>query len=159
MKTQKKARKLQFKTILRAVMDTCEKYKIDIESYQKGAIAKQLTNLNDILAGCVRYSGDSSTACNPYNKIFALCVKEPRNLDSGRHYFSVNYIKDGEIQKVWLWDFIKHVGGYDQNRDRNMDKFVFGSGAIGMSRVLDATDGLFSYLRSIGGFYTQIYCK
>ena len=153
-----KAKKLQLKTIKKAVQKTCEEYKLSLDSYQVDQIATDLKAINDILA----------TKDYPDRTLFAICEKEPReNLDTGRHYYSVNYImnndyysvnyiKNNEIHKAWFYEFITVIGGYDQNRDRYMDKFVFGSGAIGMSRLLDATDGLFNYLERIGGYYHQL---
>lgn len=153
MKNQPK--RLQYSTVRKAVVKTCEEYKLDLEQYEIDSIAKDLKAINDIIADSKRKGGFVS------DKLFAICEKEPRgNLDSGRHYYSVHYIKDGSINKAWFWGgFIKVLGGYVQNRDMHLDKYIFGSGAIGMSRLLDATDGLFSYLRRIGGYYTQIDCR
>lgn len=151
---EKQPRKLALKTIRKAVEKTkLENKMYFLEDHHVDSIAQTLKDINDILA----------KADNVYhvgNKLFAICEKEPRgNLDTGRHYYSVNYIKNGEICKVWLWDFIKHVGGYRQDRNRSIDRYIFASGAIGMSRLLDATDGLFSYLKRIGGYYTQLDCR
>ena len=144
-----KMKKLQLKTIRKAVEKTAVEYRLSLEEHQLSSISQTLKDINDIL----------SKEDYPGRRLFAICEKEPRgNLDTGRHYYSVNYIKNNEIHKAWFWDFIKVFGGYDQNRDRCLDKYVFGSGAIGMSRVLDATDGLFSYLKRIGGYYHQIEC-
>lgn len=147
---KKQGKKLQLKTIKKAVEKSCAEYKIDFEPYQINLIAEQLKDINDILAK------------NDYlgRKLFALVEREPRgNLDSGSHYYSINYIKNNKIHKLWLGDFYKVVGGCLQNRWRHLDRYLFCSGAIGMSRVLDATDGLFLYLAGIGGFYHQIDCR
>jgi len=151
-------KKLQLKTIRKAVEETCRKEKIGLEEYQIQSISETLKDINDILSTGNRHSQRSYVSISG-RRLFAICEKQPRNLDSGRHYYSVQYIKDNEIRKAWFWDFIKVLGGYVQNRDRHLDKYVFGSGVIGMSRMLAATDGLFCYLKRIGGFYTQIDCR
>lgn len=91
--------------------------------------------------------------------IFAVCQKQPKgNLDTGRHYYSIHYIKDNKVNKLWLYDIIELFGGTTQDRDRNIDKFIWASGAIGMSRLLATTDGLFSFIKELGGCYAQISC-
>jgi hypothetical protein len=144
-------KKLQYKTVLKAVKKSCEKYKLELDIQMIEMISKQLTEINSIIAACGQYKH--------WDTLFAICEKMPRNLDSGRHYYSINYVHDNRIKKLFLGDFIKVVHGDIQNRDKCIDKYIFSSGAIGMSRTLDATDGLFSYLREIGGYYTQLNCR
>lgn len=153
MKT-KQPRKLALKTIRKAIEKTKAENKMYfLEEHYIDSIAQTFKDINDILA-------KADNVYHVSNTLFAICEKEPRgNLDTGRHYYSINYIKNNEIHKVWLWDFIKILGGYRQDRDRSMDRYIFGSGAIGMSRCLDATDGFFSYLKRIGGYYTQLSCR
>lgn len=91
--------------------------------------------------------------------VFAVCEKQPRNLDSGKHYYSVYYVnEEGKTERFWPYEFAVLVGMDEQNKDRAMPKWVFSSRAIGMSRLLDATDGLFSFLKKLGGCYAQIDC-
>lgn len=94
-------------------------------------------------------------------EVFALIEKAPRNLDSGNHYYSVLFVnKKRRIERVWLFDFTRAVYGVEWNRDYSLPKWMFASGAIGMSRCLDATDGLFNFLsRDCGGCYAQINPK
>jgi hypothetical protein len=85
-------------------------------------------------------------------KVFASCDKEPRNLDSGKHYFSLYFVdKSGGVNRFWFTPFMDV-----QNRDESIPKYGFSSGVIGMSRLFDATDGIFIHLRNIGGVYAQI---
>jgi len=144
------AKKLRLSTIQKEVEKTCRDSQIELEDWQIERVAQQLKDINDIISRHAKQRIDRT--------LFAICEKEPRNLGSGNHYFSVRYIKNNQIEKLWLWDFISALGGITQNRDRSLDKFVFGSGIIGMSRVLDATDGVFNYLKAIGGFYHRIEC-
>lgn len=92
--------------------------------------------------------------------VTAICEKQPRNLDSGKHYYSVYFTTEkGELDIVWGGEFLYPLIHQDrQDRDRGMRRYIFASGAIGMSRLLDATDGLFTTLRKITGTYTQINC-
>jgi CRISPR/Cas system-associated endonuclease/helicase Cas3 len=107
-------------------------------------LAQTLQGLNDALL-CGR-------------TVFAECEKEPRNLDSGNHYYSVYYNDEkGQTQIVWGGEFLYLFIGQDrQDRDRSMRRYIFKSGAIGMSRLLDATDALFVRLKTITGTYAQI---
>lgn len=92
--------------------------------------------------------------------VWADRLKEPRSLDSGKHYFGISFctIEDGKARKdkLWCYDFTRAIGGSINKRDRSMDYYVFDSGAIGMSRQLDATDGVFCFLRDAGGAYVQL---
>lgn len=89
--------------------------------------------------------------------VFAVCDKAPRNLDSGNHYYSVFYTNAmGEVIRLWTAEFTPFLGGVRQDRDRNLMRWIWCSGVIGMSRVLDATNGIFSFLRELGGCYAQI---
>jgi hypothetical protein len=91
--------------------------------------------------------------------VFCVCDKEPRNLDSGSHYYSVYYVDEkGQDQIVWEGESLYWFIGQDrQDRDRSIRRYIYKSGAIGMSRVLDATDGLFTCLKSITGTYAQLH--
>lgn len=112
--------------------------------YQIDDLGRQLYGLNEALLN------DRS--------VFAVCEKEPRNLDAGRHYFSVYYIDEkGQTNIIWGGENLYSLIGQDrQDRDRNVRRYIYSSRAIGMSRLLDATDRLFSTLKSISGTYTQI---
>lgn len=148
-----KPKKIFAKTIRKAMVKRIEYYnknnskKIQMDESDLDYASESLAELNKaILTG---------------NDVWGECVKEPRgNLDTGRHYFRINYCKvenkKAVFAKLWVYDFIRALGGYNQNRDYNMDKFVFGSGAIGMSRKLDATDGVFTFLKKCGGTYVQL---
>lgn len=92
--------------------------------------------------------------------VFAICEKEPRgNLDTGNHYYSVFYTKENKVIRLWLNEFTKTLGGKLQSSNYSIPHCVWYSGAIGMSRLLDATDGIFTFLKSIGGCYCQLDCK
>lgn len=87
-------------------------------------------------------------------EVWAVCEKQPRNLDSGKHWFQIYYLslEKGKPTKniFWVTDLM------DKNRDRSMRGFGFSSGAIGMSRLLDATNHIFCILKECGGEYKQI---
>ena len=92
--------------------------------------------------------------------VYAVCEKQPRgNLDTGRHYYSIYYTKKGEPVRLWLGQLTLELGGYRiKDSSRGLPYWVWGSGAIGMSRLLAATDGVFTFLTSLGGCYAQIDC-
>lgn len=89
----------------------------------------------------------------------AECVKEPSgNLDTGNHYFEIEFIDGGEFQTFWPQNeqVAKYFGMSVNNRMRHLRKYLFGSGAIGMSRQLSATDQFFNRLKDITGTYAQL---
>ena len=100
---------------------------------------------------------DLVSAINNDYSVFAICEKEPPSLDKGNHYFSVCYVKDNIVNKLWLSEAIVLFGG-KISKNHNLPRFAFCSGAIGMSRVLDATDKLFRWLANVGLCkYVQIH--
>ncbi|MCP4651109.1 MAG: hypothetical protein GY853_13670 [PVC group bacterium] len=89
--------------------------------------------------------------------VYAVCDKEPRgNLDSGNHYFSVFYVKNNQSVCFWCNDLMRAFCCKENKNGSGLRKWTFYSGAIGMSRILDATDPLFNFLKSMGGCYAQI---
>jgi hypothetical protein len=89
--------------------------------------------------------------------VFSICEKEPRgNLDTGLHYYSVWYMKDNYRNQFWAGDlhFLAHQDA--NTRNNGVPYLCFYSGAIGMSRLLDATDALFCFLKSLTGTYAQL---
>lgn len=105
--------------------------------------AGQFMELNDaILAG---------------RSVWADCEKWPTRLENGRHYYSVLFVnKAGRVQKFWPMWLAPAFGMDEQNRNRDLSKWVFSSGAIGMSRVLDATDPLGNFSKAVGAGYFQL---
>lgn len=97
-------------------------------------------------------------ALDANRSVFAICEKRPKgNLDTGRHYYSVWYVNDAGVimyfhipRPLWKQWGVKFPDNYSRPS--------FYSGAIGMSRLLAATDVLFAHLREWGGTYTQIAC-
>lgn len=82
--------------------------------------------------------------------VFIICVKYPPNLDRGRHWYDMHYINEkGKVCNVWTPALM------DKNRDKSCRLYGFSSSVIGMSRALDATDGLMSLLKRVGGCYGQ----
>lgn len=92
--------------------------------------------------------------------VYATCDRQPRgNLDSGRHYYSIYSTSvKGQIERLNLSVFSLLLGGTENKRHRDLHYWIFESSAIGMSRLLDATNGVFTFLKSIGGCYTQLDC-
>jgi hypothetical protein len=95
--------------------------------------------------------------------VFATCEKRPNgSLDKGRHYFNIHFVTpDGHVEMINPRAYggdagaaVLHLGSRD-----NIENGFFSSGAIGMSRLLDATEGVFSLLRRAGGTYVQIDCR
>lgn len=83
--------------------------------------------------------------------VWAELDKEPRNLDSGRHYWSLFYIADNQKQHFWpgCSALAKYIGMTENNRDRSIPKWCFASSAIGMSRLMDSMYGLFYRMNQI----------
>lgn len=88
--------------------------------------------------------------------IFAIVEKEPQNLDRGKHYFSICYIESDKIKKVCGGNLYPLIGQTKQEKFRYLPPYLFDSGAIGMSRLLDATDTFFCILKRITGTYAQL---
>ena len=150
-----KGRELTVEEVREAILDAVEsgkkwhrtayrEFKREVSPEWLQKIARQLVELN--------------SAMIKGRKVFAVCDREPRgNLDSGRHYYSVHYVtEDGDVRRFWVGEFTPFLGGEAQNRHRGVPYWVYSSGAIGMSRVLDATDGIFNFLRRLGGCYAQL---
>jgi hypothetical protein len=147
-----KGKRISKTTIEKAVRKATEEY----SRYNKTKIRLD-DGYGDNTAHIVNDLYELNVALLKGNDVYVECVKEPRgNLDTGNHYYDVYYIKNNRRHKVWMFDFIRVLGGKDQNKDYSMSKYVWYSGAIGMSRQLDATDGLFTFLKRIGGCYAQL---
>lgn len=93
-------------------------------------------------------------------KVGCECIKEPTgNLDTGRHYYDivVRYItKEKKIAERFV-NFPEAMGreiGY-WNKTWS-GGFAFGSGAIGMSRKLDATNWYANICKEVIGIYFQL---
>lgn len=124
---------------------------------EKKAIKDALKNAHEIDSIAETLHGLNEALLNG-RTVFAECEKEPRNLDSGNHYYSV-YFNNAKAESciVWGGEFLyRYIGQDRQDRDQSMRRYIYKSGAIGMSRLLDATDGLFNRLKSITGTYAQI---
>jgi hypothetical protein len=83
------------------------------------------------------------------NSVFATLESMPAggNLDKGKHYYNVYYVVNGGASRFNVAPLM------DRTRSGNL---CFGSGAIGMSRLVDATDIVFCYLRDLTGVYVQL---
>lgn len=148
-------RQLTIEEVRAAILDQVERckewhraaareFKREVGPERLEGFARQLVDLNDALL-----SGRS---------VFAVCDREPRgNLDTGRHYYSVHYADaSGQVVRFWVGEFTPFLGGEHQSRHRWAPYWIYSSGAIGMSRVLDATDGIFNFLHHLGGCYAQL---
>lgn len=88
-------------------------------------------------------------------EVWAECTKEPRSLDHGRHYYQIYYLnldKEGKPRRNKFFALIL----MDHSRDKYLERWAFTSRAIGMSRMLDATDHVFGILKNLGGCYMQL---
>jgi hypothetical protein len=128
-----------------ALIKAIKEYKIKVDHDEDiNLSAQEIVNLNDALL---------------HNKkgVFATCEKEPRgNLDTGGHHYSIFYIKDGEPKRFWTYQLMKLWGCKKNKSNRGLPYWTFFSSAIGMSRLLDATDSLFNFIKRLGGCYCQI---
>lgn len=90
----------------------------------------------------------------------AIVEKAPSgSSDRGSHYFSVEFVnKTGKICKVWpgCSEIARAIYMHENNRDQYIPKWLWSSGAIGMSRQLDATDSLFMFTKKVAGVYAQL---
>lgn len=95
--------------------------------------------------------------------IYLICDKAPKDLDSGRHYFSMwtkALADNGMLYDHHIWfveEVAKELGCWNLGGTRNTPfAFEFYSKAIGMSRTLDATDYFFNIVREVTGSYIQL---
>lgn len=108
-------------------------------------------NLQYVLDDFVRLN----TAIKKKWQVWAECEKYPRTYDAGKHWYQIYYLgldNKGNPVKHMFWC----IAIMDKNRDRSMRGYGFSSGAIGMSRLLDATDIVFNILQKCGGEYKQL---
>jgi len=121
-----------------------KKYKLTISNYDIEFAASRLKGLNDALL-----DGRS---------VFAVCDKHPPgNLDTGRHHFSVYYVgKKSIVLGVYLYDIMRLLGATKNTRNSGLRYYTWSSGAIGMSRIQNATSGLSRFLKDIGGCAFQL---
>ncbi len=138
-------RSLNVIEVMVAINERSKRRKIECENEDHLRLAAiEIVNLNDALL-----SGKRSA--------FAVCEKEPRgNLDSGGHHYSIYYIQDSEPKRFWTCELMKLWGCKCNKINRSIPYWTFFSSAIGMSRLLGATDGLFSFICDLGGCYCQI---
>jgi len=153
-------------------------FKVPTEKQVRKAIAKRLQYMADNkklskadfsrlsapdcweVASLVAHVRELCAAIVKKRSVFLVCDKEPRNLDSGRHWYSLWYVnKAGAREKFWPGSdsvLAKVVSMDENNRDAYLPKWGFSSSAIGMSRALGATDGFSYFLKECtGGCYVQ----
>lgn len=127
-------KRVKIDTIRKRLKAALDSKKIRYSEHEFMMVARDIYEFNNALC-----SGRS---------VFAKCVKEPRNLDSGHHYFEVWFVNHkGKCDIFWPCGSEiakKYFCMSEQNRNHNLRKWNFTSGVIGMSRVLDAT-GAFSF--------------
>jgi hypothetical protein len=114
-------------------------------------LASDLSELNNAIVSQVTDTGGYLR-----DAVKCICEKAPASLDRGRHYFNIYYVANGGIKmlRVPRCRVCRAVMGLSA-RD-GIDTGFFSSGAIGMSRVMDATDVVFCVLRDAGGVYAQL---
>lgn len=114
-------------------------------------LARDLATINNAIV-------KSCAANNGYCRDVVRCEvsKAPKgNLDSGRHYFNVYFVdKGGSIEMLKIIGPVARAVMGLSSRD-GIDTGFFSSGAIGMSRQMDATDIIFRILKAAGGVYAQ----
>ena len=87
-------------------------------------------------------------------EVWFTCEKEPRNLDSGRHYYQIWFLamNNGKPIRRHFWVLVL----MDNTGNRSGYRWNYTSGATGMSRLIDATDHVFNILKACGGCYVQL---
>lgn len=135
-----------------------EQYIINSPYYSE-LLKKKAKQLNETQEYLLKQASRELVALNNAilagHQIRALLEKYPRNLDSGKHWFQIEYPimnedKTLSITKFWALLFM------DKNNDRSCFGWGFSSSAIGMSRMLDATDHVFNIIGRLGGKYIQL---
>lgn len=89
------------------------------------------------------------------HEVWAECTKYPKGyLETGRHWYQIYYleIENNKPVKRHFWPLLL----MDKARTQHSFGYGFSSGAIGMSRLLDATDCVFNILKRLGGHYCQL---
>lgn len=136
-------KQLSAEDVKNELKERAKKYKIKCNEEEFDLSANAIVSLNEALL--------------ERRKVFAICEKEPRgNLDTGGHHFSIFYIKDNDPKRFWTYELMKLWGCKKNTSNRSLPYWTFFSSAIGMSRLLDATDGIFNFIRRLGGCYCQI---
>jgi len=114
-------------------------------------LARDLATINNAIVKSYRGNGG-------YCRDVVRCEvsKAPKgNLDSGRHYFNVYFVgAEGGIEMLKILGPVARAVMGLGARD-GIDTGFFSSGAIGMSRQIDATDIIFKILKAAGGVYAQ----
>jgi len=137
---------------------------VSVEDIQNGIVCflskdwykdvRKKTNDNEIemLAECL--FGLNEALLNK-RSVWADCVKEPRgNLDTGRHHYDV-YYNNADGQRCMVYNRLL-IRLRIMEKMKGSNDWTFQSGAIGMSRKLDATEGLFRLLKEVTGTYGQL---
>jgi hypothetical protein len=93
--------------------------------------------------------------------VWAQLEKEPRDLDCGRHYYSIRFVNaEHTVSQVWpvepYEDVARWMGMSINKRDMARPKYMFSSRVIGMSRKLDATGAFAELFRRVTGTYFQL---
>ena len=87
--------------------------------------------------------------------VFLKCEKWPRNLDTGKHHFSIFFVNDeGRIERLWpgcCAEIARIFYMTENNRGHHFKKWTFSSGGWGMDRAFEATQGFCRLLEEITG--------
>lgn len=154
-----KGRNLSAKTIARALLARLEETKY-YQIRECSRIRREMTQDPELIhrvSGSIKALND---ALLKGRSVYATCDRQPRgNLDTGHHYYSIHMVSaKGQLERLNLDVFSLLLGGTENKRHRDLCYWIFSSGAIGTSRLLDATDEVFVFLQHAGGCYTQLGC-
>ena len=143
---------------------TKEKIKTHLEKYYKPelkkivqsyavALQKEFDLYENILEEHIDQIYDLSQAIEQRQEIWIECTHEPRNLDSGRHYFQIWYlsVNQGKPIKNIVWTPVL----MNKSRIKYDRAYAWTSRAIVLSRQFDATDVIFAIIKDCGGLYCQ----
>lgn len=135
------------------IRDYLEKhYPEDIKRVSK----KAKVTKDDVLQQATRELFLLNEAMLKNYEVWADCEKWPRgNLDTGKHWYQIWFLdlsKDGIPIRRHFWALLF----MDRNPSSQGYGYGFSSGAIGMSRLQDATDHIFRILKNMGGCYGQL---
>lgn len=104
----------------------------------------------------INYTYELNKAILNNRSVFLILEKEPKNYDKGKNYYSLWYVNEfGEIIQFWGGDYYKLVGQIKQDKDTNMQRYLFASNAIGMSRALDAMEKFHYFFEKVTGTKIQ----
>jgi len=88
--------------------------------------------------------------------VYAMQEGWPNFKKSATEYFSIIYVDDGEIKRVYMPELSAWIGAMRNFKNYRLPSFCFQSSSNTIPRWHDATDKFFKFLQSMGGCYAKI---